>query len=229
MGRMPWWLKTGRYQFGLSTDHNLYICMYTVYICIYIYLFILYYNVYVYIYIPEGTKVLRWREPWGWGGVGWGGVGMLAFVVTLSWKLMLREKTLGWGGVGEVKKVTDPTQGRWKHKKDLTVRPPHFCDLANSLQITLQNWPQAKSLRKHSTYERLLIQKRFKDGDKSQLCSNKCNFDFCPNETSYRINVMLNGRKKMIRSRWWSLGDTMSWTSSKLPRRQLIFDMFTIN
>ena len=79
-------------------------------------------------------------------------------VVTLSWKYMLVENTLEWGGVGwggdvrircevdmEVEATPyDAVKLSWKlmqdvHNKDLTVRPPHFCDLANSWQITIQN------------------------------------------------------------------------------------------
>ena len=75
----------------------------------------------------------------------------------------------------------DAVKLSWKlmqgvHKKDLIVRPHHFCALANSLQITVQNWPHAKSMRTHSTYERLFIQKRCIDDGKSQVCTNKCNF-----------------------------------------------------
>ena len=54
------------------------------------------------------------------------------------------------------------------------------------------------------------------------------NFHFWANEKCDSIHVMLNGRKNLIRSRWWWIAETIFWKTCKLPRRERNFHMFTM-
>ena len=111
---------------------------------------------------------------------------MLTFIVKITWTSKRRDTTLCschgswcyatvlWGTCD----LAGSVNRGWKPKRKLTVSPPHFYEQANTLQIAVQKWPQAKSLWKHNTFEHFLIQKRCINDEKSQFCTEKCNVSF---------------------------------------------------
>ena len=150
-----------------------------------------------------------------WGGVGWGGVGWDGDInVLTTTSLILRcqhicsledatchyvDTSLGWGGVG------------WWYQRH-SGYIPHTTHTHSQIYIYIY-------IHIHIyiyLFSSLHLQSQLSFYASEQMKSVTA------------IHVMLNGRKKLIRSRWWWIAETISWKTCKLPRRERNFHMLTM-